>query len=343
VYKQRKAVLLTYPNGEINEFAKRVMAHLNTSDCYIEFAEIEVGRFACGELCPSIPIKHEIRGRTVYFLPDMFHPDPHTAFFKMLLTADAMHRGSVGRIVLVLPYIPYMRQDRTDWEKRVPVSAKVIGNLIRTNKSIKRIMTIELHTDQAESFFSHPTDNLPGMNILAERVHSNIIDHPNIFILAPDAGSVKRAERFSEQFNTPPPTTVIHKNRKKRGVEIRHFIEEDLTGRNVIIFDDMIDTGGTIVAAAKAAYTRGAKSVSAYVTHGIFSQDPRQEESTEHRLKNAGLRVFVTESILRDSKYKKEHSSWLTIIPTDKYLGEAIHRSIAGSVSKFVNSFVGSF
>jgi len=198
---------------------------------------------------------------------------------------------------------------------------------------VARVLTFDLHSDQAQGFFTIPVDNLLAAFVQAPYFKSLYGgDYRKVVVVSPDFGGAIRARRFAELLGVP--VYVIDKRRvKPNQAEVINFVGGNIAGKNVILYDDMIDTGGSIVAAANEARRRHARSVTAVATHRIFS--PKDGKSAEQRLKDAGVNVVVTESIPCSPEYRAEHRDWLTVLPLDEFLAEAVHQAstVGGSVS----------
>lgn len=325
-------VLLSSPG--MHEMADRITKMLTSRDNRFMHCMADYNVFANGEIKPHIP--ETVRGKSVYFLHPMLHPDPNVAVMKLLLTTDALKRASASSISLVLPFIPYLRQDRKD-EPRVPISARVLADMIETNHKVDRIITLDMHADQEQGFFSIPVDNLYGMVVHTayfKRKYKD--DFSSVIVAAPDFGGAVRARRFAARLGSEVPVLIIEKKRvgyKDDGAnsaETMELIGPDVTGKDVIMYDDMIDTGGSIMAAGKTLLEKGAKSVCAVVTHGLFSAE------AEKRFKQADMQVVAVETIPRDAEYCNENESWLCFLSIDKLVAESIYESslVGGSVSK---------
>ncbi len=332
-YNGNRVTILS--SEEMSGAAKSVTEKLrNIHDHYSHIAA-EYKTFPNGEV--SVRIPETVRSQEVYFFHSLFHPDPNTGIMKMLLTNNAVSLASAKSLVLVLLYMPYLRQDRKD-RPRVPISARVLADLIETNKSVKRIITMDMHVEQEEGFFSIPVDNLRGAVLHAEyfrEVLNN--DFSNVMVVAPDFGAAVRARRFAKLLGEDVPVGILEKERVGKGGVITHnLIGEDPTGKDLILYDDMIDTGGTILTGAKALYERGANRVCICATHGIFS--PTAESTAEEKFIEAQVPVVVTGSIPRSTDYLMKHASWLTVLPVEDLLAKVLHESDrhGGSVSSLL-------
>ncbi len=313
----------------MHDMADRVAELLGEHSTPYSRLRADFTQFANGELKPWIP--ETVRGAHVFLLHALQEPDPNTAIMLMLLTADALKRASVAGITLVLPYIPYLRQDRKD-KPRVPISARLLADLIEANGRVDRIITLDMHADQEQGFFSIPVDNINGMVVHAEYFRAEFNnDFSNVVVVAPDFGSAVRAERFARSLDGGVPVSIIQKRRPgPNQSEVVNFIGEQVDGRTVIIYDDMIDTGGTNRGAVRETLRQGARVVYTCATHGIFSG------GAEAKFKEAGQRVVVTPSIPRLTDYYVEHESWLSFVSIDALVAKAIHEAsiVGGSISK---------
>jgi len=288
---------------------------------------IDEAIFANGESKPKVPAT--VRGMHVYLIHAPEFPEPNSGLMSLLLIADALKRASALSISLVLPFIPYMRQDRKD-EPRVPISARLLADLIETNRIVKRIITFDLHADQEQGFFSIPVDNLYGSILFVEDVKKTYTDLTNVVVVAPDFGSSVRSRRFARLLGPDVPVAVIEKNRTGiNQAEAILMIGPDVTNRDVIIFDDMIDTGGSLAAAGASLFKKGAASVRAYATHGIFSGEALK------KLEAAGLSVCVANTLSQTHSLTEAHGDWLTSVDISNLLARAIKESATpgGSVS----------
>ncbi len=287
--------------------------------------------FANGEIKPCI--SKTVRGTHVFLLHDLQYPDPNIAFMQMLITADALKRASVNGISLVLPYIPYMRQDRKD-KPRVPITARLIADLIETNRRVVRVITFDMHADQEQGFFSIPVDNINAMLVHSEYFKKKFANNfRDVVVVAPDFGSGVRAERFAGRLHPDVPVSIIQKRRPgPNETEVTGFVGPQVNDKIVIVYDDMIDTGGTIRSAVQEIFRQGALDVYTCVTHGIFSNN------SEVEFKKAGRPVVITSSIPRSAQYKEDNASWLHFVPIETLLAKTIYEAsiVGGSMSKFL-------
>jgi ribose-phosphate pyrophosphokinase len=228
-----------------------------------ELGKATVGRFSDGEV--TVEVHQNVRARDVFIVQPTCAPTNEN-LMELLIMVDAMKRASARRITAVIPYFGYARQDRRPRSMRVPISAKVVANLLET-VGVERVLTMDLHADQIQGFFDIPVDNIYASPVLLSDLKSK--SYPDLVVVSPDVGGVVRARALAKQLGTD--LAIIDKRRPKANVsEVMHVIGE-IEGRNCVIMDDMIDTAGTLVKAAEVLKERGAKRVFAYCTHPIFS------------------------------------------------------------------------
>ena len=228
-----------------------------------ELGKAVVGRFSDGEV--TVEIQQNVRARDVFVIQPTCAPTNEN-LMELLIMVDALKRASARRITAVIPYFGYARQDRRPRSTRVPISAKVVANLLET-VGVERLLTMDLHADQIQGFFDIPVDNIYASPVLLSDLKSR--DYKNLVVVSPDVGGVVRARALAKQLGCD--LAIIDKRRPTAGVsEVMHVIGE-IDGRNCVIMDDMIDTAGTLVKAAEVLKDRGAQSVFAYCTHAVFS------------------------------------------------------------------------
>jgi len=299
------------------------------------YGEVQYVTFSSQEVKSRIPTT--VRREHTYLFHSLYHPNPNDAMMKLLLTNDALARASAESITLVLPYMSYLRQDRKD-ESRVPISARVMANLIETNPKVGKIITLDMHCDQIQGFYNISLDNLPASLMQAEYFQKKYgADLSDLVVVSPDYGGAKRAREFARFLDDRDEIGVMEKRRsgdRANKVETLGYQGPSVNGKNIVLYDDMVDTGGSIISAAKALHDLGAKTVYAAASHGIFSR-PNADTTAEERLRKAGIQVVVTDSIPRSEEYQREHADWLTMLPLDKMLAEAVLETskVGGSVS----------
>jgi ribose-phosphate pyrophosphokinase len=229
----------------------------------ISLGAADVGRFSDGEV--TVEIKQNVRARDVFIVQSTCSPTNEN-LMELLIMVDALKRASAERISAVIPYFGYARQDRRPRSARVPITAKVVANLLQT-VGVSRILTMDLHADQIQGFFDIPVDNIYASPVLLGDLRQK--KYEDLIVVSPDVGGVVRARALAKQLGCD--MAIIDKRRPKANVsEVMHVIG-DIDGRNCVIMDDMIDTAGTLVKAAEVLKERGAKKVYAYCTHPIFS------------------------------------------------------------------------
>ena len=231
-----------------------------------QLGDSEVGAFSDGE--NYVSIYETVRGSDVFVIQSTSSP-VNDNLMELLIMIDALRRASAGRITAVIPYFGYARQDRKT-KPRDPISAKLVANLI-TRAGADRVLTMDLHANQIQGFFDIPVDNLLGSPVFVDHVRAKFADcHDETMVVSPDVGSVARARAFAQKLDMP--LAIVDKRRQKaNSSEVMNIIGE-VEGKNVILLDDMVDTGGSLCHAAKALVEiGGAKSVTACASHGVLS------------------------------------------------------------------------
>ena len=248
------------------ELAQRIANRLYTS-----LGDAAVGRFSDGEV--SVQINENVRGGDIFIIQSTCAPT-NDNLMELVVMVDALRRASAGRITAVIPYFGYARQDRRVRSARVPITAKVVADFL-SSVGVDRVLTVDLHAEQIQGFFDVPVDNVFGSPILLEDMLQLNLDNP--IVVSPDiggvvgaVGGVVRARAIAKLLNDTD-MAIIDKRRPRANVsQVMHIIG-DVAGRDCVLVDDMIDTGGTLCKAAEALKERGAKRVFAYATHPIFS------------------------------------------------------------------------
>ena len=238
--------------------AAEIAQHLN-----IHLGAAHVGRFSDGEV--TVEIQQNVRARDVFVVQSTCAPT-NDNLMELLVMVDALRRASAERITAVIPYFGYARQDRRPRSARVPITAKVVANMLQA-VGVTSVLTMDLHADQIQGFFDIPVDNIYASPVLLGDLRQ--CNYTDLMVVSPDVGGVVRARALAKQLGCD--MAIIDKRRPKANVsEVMHVIG-DIEGRNCVIMDDMIDTAGTLVKAAEVLKDRGAKKVYAYCTHPIFS------------------------------------------------------------------------
>lgn len=319
-------VLVSSPG--MHAMAKSIQQILERDGALFPHHEVKVTQFANGEIMPHVP--ETVRGQHVFLLYSLQHPDPNTALMGMLLTNDALKRASVAGITVVAPYIPYLRQDRKD-QPRVPISARMIADLIESNGAVKQLITVDMHAEQEQGFFSIPVDNLTSTSLFAKHFSKQLeACQQKIVAVAPDFGGAVRTRRFAKKMGDIHVAIIEKRRQGPNQSEIVSIVgdPEILNGATTITFEDMIDTGGTIRKTAAALQQLGASNVCLSATHGIFSGEAAA------KFAESDLRVTCTDSIPREESFLKANP-WLEVVSIDHMLAKAIYENslIGGSVS----------
>jgi len=245
----------------------------------------KVSRFSDGEV--NTEILENVRGMDVFLIQSTCAPT-NESVMELVIMADALHRSSAGRITAVVPYFGYARQDRRVRSARVPISAKVVADMMAV-VGINRVLTVDLHADQIQGFFDIPVDNVYATPILLEHINKNATGDE--IVVSPDVGGVVRARAVAKRLNDSELAIIDKRRPEANKAEVMHIIG-DVKGRDCIIVDDMVDTAGTLCTAAAALKTSGAKSVSAYATHPVLSGE------AVNNIENSVLdRLIVTDTI----------------------------------------------
>jgi ribose-phosphate pyrophosphokinase len=276
----------------------------------IPLGDATVSTFSDGEI--TVHINENVRGSDVYVVQSTCTP-VNNNLMELLLMVDALKRASAKRITAVIPYYGYARQDRKA-QPRVPITARLVADLL-TATGIGRVLTIDLHAGQIQGFFNIPVDHLYASPVLSEYVKAKYAN--DVVVVSPDAGGVERARAFAKRLNAS--LAIIDKRREKANVsQVMHVIG-DVNNKNAILFDDMIDTAGTITKAAAALKENGAKRVIAACAHAVLS-GPALDRINDSVLED----VIVTNTIPMEEKQKQ--CSKLTVLSVATLLGEAIKR-----------------
>ncbi len=244
--------------------SNRVLAEEIAEKIGLPLGVATVGKFSDGE--SAINIGEVVRGSDVFVIQSTCTP-VNDNLVELLIMVDAIKRASAGRITAVIPYFGYARQDRKA-KARDPISAKLVANLI-TVAGADRVLTMDLHTPQLQGFFDIPVDHLIGVPILASYFSDKFERFDDVVAVSPDVGSVTRTRKFAERLDIP--IAIIDKRRPKANVSEIMNVVGDVVNKRVILIDDLLDTGGTIVNGANALMEMGAKEVFACCTHGVLS------------------------------------------------------------------------
>ena len=252
--------------------ANKALAKSVAKNLGITLGKASVKTFSDGEI--SVEIDENVRGQDIYIIQPLCDP-VNNNLMELLIMVDALKRSSVDRISVVLPYFGYSRQDRRARSARVPITAKVVANML-TSMGVERLLTIDLHADQIQGFFDIPVDNIYATPLFLADIHKQ--NYKDTIIVSPDVGGVVRARALAKQLNSD--LAIVDKRRPEANVSEVMQIIGDVKGKCCIIVDDICDTAGTLCHAADALKEQGASSVFAYITHPIFSGKADQNISS---------------------------------------------------------------
>jgi ribose-phosphate pyrophosphokinase len=298
--------------------AEAMSAYLN-----MPLTNASVRRFSDMEI--FVEIQENVRGEDVFVIQSTSYP-ANDNLMELLVTLDALKRSSARRVTAVMPYYGYARQDRKS-APRTPISAKLVANMV-TAAGADRVLTLDLHAGQIQGFFDIPTDNLEAAPVFVKDIQERF-DGEDLVIVSPDVGGVVRARHVARRLDAD--LAIIDKRRERAGVSEVMNIIGDVAGRRCILIDDIVDSAGTLCNAAAALIEHGARSVSAYVTHGVLSG------GAVARVGASPMEALVTtDSILATEAVRVAHNvRRLTIAPL---MAEAIRRiSEERSVSSLFN------
>ncbi|MBM09325.1 MAG: phosphoribosylpyrophosphate synthetase [Magnetovibrio sp.] len=286
--------------------AEAISAYVN-----LPLTKASVRRFSDMEV--FVEIEENVRGEDVFVIQSTSYP-ANDNLMELLVTLDALRRGSARRATAVLPYFGYARQDRKSGP-RTPISAKLVANLI-TEAGADRVLTLDLHAGQIQGFFDIPTDNLYAAPVMRKDIESRHDGEP-LVIVSPDVGGVVRARNLATRLNAD--LAIIDKRRERAGISEVMNIIGDVKGRTCLLVDDIVDSAGTLCNAAQALMNSGASAVSAYVTHGVLSG------GAVARVTSSPMqRLIITDSIMATEAVRVSHNiEQLTIAPL---IAEAIQR-----------------
>jgi len=275
----------------------------------LSVGEAIVGRFPEGEI--KVQIQENIRGRDVFIIQSVCSP-VNDHLMELLIMIDAARRASARRITAVLPFYAYARQDRKD-RPRVPITAKLVANLLVT-AGADRVLTIDLHAGQIQGFFDIPVDHLYSITVLGSYLVEKKIE--DLVVVSPDVGGIKMARAYSKMLQAP--LAIVDKRRENEHTTTVMNLIGDVKGKNVVIIDDLISTGGSLVEAAAAVKRFGAKDVYAAVVHPVFA-GPAIE-----RIEKSNIKEFITSDTIPIQSDKKVDK--ITVLSVAPLLAEAIKR-----------------
>lgn len=257
--QEDQSQLMIFAGNANPKLAKRIAEILGH-----RLGKVSVETFSDGEIC--VEVMENVRGRDVFIIQPTCSPcNDH--LMELMVMIDAMRRASVRRVTAVVPYYGYSRQDRKPRSSRVPITAKVVANMLASVK-LDRLLTIDLHADQIQGFFDLPIDNVYASPILLKDIWQQ--RHKDLLVVSPDVGGVVRARALAKRLDDAE-LAIIDKRRPKANVSEVMNIIGDVEGKNCVIVDDLVDTAGTLCKAAGALKAHGAVSVSAYCTHAVLS------------------------------------------------------------------------
>lgn len=251
--------MMVFTGNANTELAQRVADRL-----YLDLGDARVSKFSDGEI--TVELNENVRGKDVFVLQSTCQPT-NDNLMELLLMIDALRRASAARITAVVPYFGYARQDRRVRSARVPISAKVVADMM-VAVGVDRVLTVDLHAEQIQGFFTCPVDNVYASSIL----NSDIVacNYDNLIVVSPDIGGVVRARAIAKQLDDADLAIIDKRRPKANEAQVMNLIG-DVDGRTCILVDDMVDTAGTLCAAAGALKARGAIKVVAYCTHAVLS------------------------------------------------------------------------
>ena len=253
------AELMIFSGNANLELSQKISHHLN-----IPLGKATVGRFSDGEI--MVEILENVRGRDVFIIQPTSAPT-NDHLMELIIIADALRRASASRITAVVPYFGYARQDRRIRSARVPITAKVVADMM-SSVGISRLLTVDLHADQIQGFFDMPVDNVYSTPVMLEDIRKK--NYKNLVVVSPDVGGVVRARAIAKRLNDTDLAIIDKRRIGANKVEVMHIIG-DVKDRNCLIVDDIVDTGGTLCQAAALIKQHGAATVSAYCTHPVLS------------------------------------------------------------------------
>ncbi len=290
--------------------ASKILAEQIAKASGERLGEVILNRFSDGEFQPSF--EETVRGDEVYIVQSTFPPTDN--LFELLLMVDAAKRASAKRIVAVMPYFGFGRQDRKD-KPRVSIGAKLVANML-TTAGVDRIMTMDLHADQIQGFFEVPVDHLFASSIFVPYIRS--LNLPDLLMVAPDTGGTKRASAYAKHLGVD--IAICYKQRRVANQIEKMTVIGDVKGRDVMLVDDMVDTAGTLAKAADMMMEQGANSVRAVCTHPVLSGDACA------RIEDSALTSLIVTDSIPISAEKLEQTTKIQQLSTAPLFGNVIQR-----------------
>ncbi|MDZ7621865.1 MAG: ribose-phosphate pyrophosphokinase [Candidatus Competibacteraceae bacterium] len=251
--------MMVFAGNAHPQLARDIVSHLQ-----LPLGQAVVGRFSDGEV--MIELMENVRGKDVFIVQPTCYPT-NDNILELLMMVDTLRRSSAVRVTAVIPYFGYSRQDRRPRSARVPISAKVVANMI-TSVGVDRVLTVDLHADQIQGFFDIPVDNIYATPIVLNDIRSQRLS--DLMVVSPDVGGVVRARALAKQLNDAELAIIDKRRPAPNQAKVMHVIG-DVEGQHCIVVDDMVDTAGTLCQAAQALKEWGAASVRAYCTHAVLS------------------------------------------------------------------------
>jgi ribose-phosphate pyrophosphokinase len=251
--------MMVFAGNANPQLAQRIVDHLS-----LPLGKAHVGTFSDGEI--TVEIMENVRGRDVFVVQPTCVPT-NDNIMELLVMVDALYRASADRITAVIPYFGYARQDRRVRSQRVPITAKLVANMLAT-AGVDRVLTIDLHADQIQGFFDIPVDNVYASPLLLGDVWRQ--KHPNLIVVSPDVGGVVRARAVAKRLDVADLAIIDKRRPQANMAQVMHIIG-DVAGKTCVLVDDMVDTAGTLCKAAEALKQHGAEKVVAYATHAVLS------------------------------------------------------------------------
>ena len=295
----------------------------------IEFLNMPLGKIAAGKFSDGevmVEVNENVRGRDIYIMQPICAPT-NDNLMELLVIADALRRASAATITAVIPYLGYARQDRRSRSSRVPITAKMVANMI-ASAGIDRVLTVDLHADQIQGFFDIPLDNVYGSPVLLGDIWKH--KYPNLMVISPDVGGVVRARALAKRLDDTDLAIIDKRRPNPNESEVMNIIG-DVDGRTCVIIDDLVDTAGTLGNAAGALKNFGAEKVVAYCTHAVLSGNAvknienseldelvvtdtiplRSEAKTSDRIRQLSVAGMLAESIRRIAEGESLSSMFL--------------------------------
>ncbi|MCF7871316.1 MAG: ribose-phosphate pyrophosphokinase [Candidatus Omnitrophica bacterium] len=296
--------LVVFSGSSNRSLSEKICRKLDT-----KLAKAKISRFSDGEV--SIQLEENVRGKDVFLIQSTC-PPVNENLMELLVMLDAARRASAQRITAVIPYFGYARQDRKD-RPRVPITAKLAANILASSGA-NRVLTLDLHAGQIQGFFDIPLDHLYAINVFFEYFKQNKIK--DLVIVSPDVGGIKMARAYAKRFGAD--LAIVDKRRKSpESTEVMHILG-DVEGKNVLLVDDIIATGSSLVNGAAALKKQGAKNIFAAISHGILSNN------AVDKIKNSRIdSLVITDSIPLPEEKKREK---IKVVSLDSLFADAIKR-----------------